>query len=297
MRLKPAIPEFSLSEAVRLSARNPDRDVDYTVTTFSAPVELDGTPHRASYFGIAICLEGSVSLVADLELYQLLPGSLIVMAPEVIRTWRIQSPDYKEETLFFTERFFLEAGLSPAVFKEFRFFQTEVPKVIQLSPAHRTLIEKLLLDIKRITAAKTQRKDAMVRSYISILLNQVADLYDQYCPAVFAELPAPIQMVSGFKKLLLEKHLQLRSVNGYADLLNVSSKHLSQTIKEHTGKTAGEWIHDVLILEAKVRLMQTSLSIAQIAEALNFSDPSLFGKYFRRYAGCSPGAYRKRLST
>ncbi|MNL39095.1 HTH-type transcriptional activator Btr [compost metagenome] len=132
-----------------------------------------------------------------------------------------------------------------------------------------------------------------MKCYIDILLNHIADLYDEYCLDNGADHAAPARMVSDFKKLLIEKHLELRSVNGYADLLNVSAKHLSQTVKDYTGKTAGEWIHRILILEAKVRLKQTSLTIAQIAGELNFNDPSLFGKYFRRYAGCSPAVYRK----
>ncbi|SMC97247.1 AraC family transcriptional regulator [Pedobacter africanus] len=290
---KSAIPAFSLSEAVKLANPDPVPGADYSVNSFSSAVELNGVPHRASYFGIALCLEGSAKLVADLEDYRLLPGSLIVMPPETIRTWKLVSADYKEETLFFTAAFFLETETALLAFKQFRFFQTEVPKVIRLGGEVRILIRNLLQDIKKATGGHTLRKDAIVRSYIHILLNQVADLYDEYCPDDKTELTAAAKIVSDFKKLLIEKQLQLRSVNGYADILNVSAKHLSQTLKDQTGKTAGDWIHEALILEAKVRLKQTALTVAQIAEALNFSDPSLFGKYFRRYAGCSPAFYRK----
>lgn len=293
MQTKSTIPEFSLPEAVKLAAPNHAPGIDYSVTSFSSTVKLEESPSRAAYFGIALCTKGTVELIADLEQYQLVPGVLIVMGPEVIRTWKGQSADYEEEALFFTERFFLETATDILDFKSLRFFQAEASKVISLREADSNLVKKVLSDIKTIIEMQTQRKDAIVRSYINILLNQVADLYDEYYPDGAGELATPAKMVSRFKKLLIEKHLHLRSVNGYADLLNVSAKHLSETVKEYTGKTASDWIHNILILEAKVRLKQTSLTIAQIANELNFNDASLFGKYFKRYAGCSPAVYRK----
>ncbi|MDR6782349.1 AraC family transcriptional activator of pobA [Pedobacter africanus] len=294
--LKPAIAELSLPEAVKLAAPDPGHGIDYSVTSFSSVAELDDIPRRASYFGIAVCLKGSVKLIADLEHYQLLPGSLIVMSPEVIRTWKGFSVDYMEETLLFTEAFFLSGGTGFSAFKQFRFFQAKAPKVIQLRGPDCNLIADLLQDIKNTIEGQTQRKHVIIRGYIHILLNRIADIYDEYCPDEETEVARPVKMVSRFKMLLMERHFELRSVNAYADLLNVSAKHLSQTVKEYTGKTAGNWIHEVLVLEAKVRLKQTSLTIAQIAAELNFSDPSLFGKYFKRYAGCTPAIYRKKAA-
>ena len=256
-------------------------------------MQLSAFPHRAAYFGLAICTKGSATLLADLEAYTLLPGSLIVMEPEVIRSWNGQSTDYAEEILFFTESFFWESSTHFHSFKGFGFFQKKRPKVISLDSGDRHSIYQLMQTIKKTRLSASNRKDEMARSYINILLHQVADLYDKHEPVQLGVLRSQTEMVNTFKQLLIERHLQLRSVNGYADLMNVTAKHLSETIKANTGKTASEWIHDILILEAKVRLKQTTLSVASIAEALNFSDASLFGKYFKRYAGCTPAAYRK----
>ncbi|NJO25503.1 MAG: AraC family transcriptional regulator [Bacteroidia bacterium] len=47
------------------------------------------------------------------------------------------------------------------------------------------------------------------------------------------------------------------------------------------------------MLEAKLLLDNPALSIAEIADELNFSDQSFFGKYFKRLAGMSPKEYRQ----
>lgn len=285
--MKASIPAYSLSEIVKPVLENQSKKLEYFVASFVSPMQLSVFPHRASYYGIAVCTKGSAQLFADLEIYTLLPNSLIVMGPETIRSWKEQSVDYAEEILFFTESFFLKN------MDYFAFFRNNVAKVTMLDKDSVYIFNKLFNAIKEISESSSLRKDAIARNYIDIVLNHVADLYDKHYAIGSAMVNSQNKMVSDFKKLLIEKHLEIRTVNGYADLLNVTAKHLSETIKEVTGRTASEWIHNILILEAKVRLKQSTASIARIAEELNFSDASLFGKYFRRYTGYSPAAYRK----
>ncbi len=95
----------------------------------------------------------------------------------------------------------------------------------------------------------------------------------------------------------LEKNFKTeRSVNFYADSLFVTPKHLSAVLKEVSGRTAGEWIDRRVILEAKLMLRTTGMNIQEISTALNFSNQSFFGKYFKHLTGISPRDYRTRLS-
>jgi AraC-like DNA-binding protein len=74
--------------------------------------------------------------------------------------------------------------------------------------------------------------------------------------------------------------------------LYVTPKHLTETVKEMTGKTAGEWIDDAIILEAKVLLRNSGTGIAQVANLLNFPDQSSFGKFFKKHTGYAPTEFR-----
>ena len=84
-----------------------------------------------------------------------------------------------------------------------------------------------------------------------------------------------------------------RSVKFYADQLCLTPKHLSGVVKEVSGKTVGEWIDELVILEAKALLNSSSMNIQEIADRLNFANQSFFGKYFKHYTGMSPKEYRK----
>jgi AraC-like DNA-binding protein len=82
----------------------------------------------------------------------------------------------------------------------------------------------------------------------------------------------------------------------YASQLHLTPKSLSAAIKKQTGKSAGKWIDDTVTLEAKVLLQNKSLTVSQVSSLLNFSDQSVFGKFFRANAGLSPVAYRKKFA-
>lgn len=83
-----------------------------------------------------------------------------------------------------------------------------------------------------------------------------------------------------------------RFLDFYAGQLGVTAKHLSRTVKQQTGFSAASWIERFLILEAKVLLKSTNLTVQQISDNLNFPTQSFFGKYFKKNVGLSPKAYR-----
>lgn len=102
------------------------------------------------------------------------------------------------------------------------------------------------------------------------------------------------QLVDGFLKLVQMHCRQERQLDFYAQELCISSKYLAATVKTVTGKTAGDWIEDYVMLEAKAMLTNTDMTISQISDHLHFPDTSTFGKYFRRHTGLSPKEFKKQ---
>ena len=100
-------------------------------------------------------------------------------------------------------------------------------------------------------------------------------------------------LMRNFLKQLQTHHKQERKLEFYADKLCLTPKHLSNVVKGLTGKSAGAWIDDYVILEAKALLKSTTLTILQVSEALNFANQSFFGKYFKQHTGVSPTQYRR----
>lgn len=99
--------------------------------------------------------------------------------------------------------------------------------------------------------------------------------------------------VHDFLKLVHLYYTKERSVNFYASKLFISPKYLSLLVKEATGKSAARWIDHFVITEAKNLLRYSGKNIQQVAYALNFSNQSSFGKYFKHLTGQSPTEFQK----
>jgi transcriptional regulator, araC family len=95
-----------------------------------------------------------------------------------------------------------------------------------------------------------------------------------------------------FINLVQQNFKKERFLEFYANKLEITPKHLSRTMKALTGFTAVEWIERFVVLEAKVLLKSTNLTIQQIADELNFPSQSFFGKYFKKNMGMSPKEFR-----
>lgn len=119
-----------------------------------------------------------------------------------------------------------------------------------------------------------------------------SSLYKCYEPFKNDMITNKGRMVDRFLLLVQENYKKERFLDFYASQLEITSKHLSRTIKSQTGFTAVEWIERFVILEAKVLLKSTNLNIQQIADELNFPSQSFFGKYFKKYTGLSPKEFR-----
>lgn len=104
------------------------------------------------------------------------------------------------------------------------------------------------------------------------------------------------EIYSAFIDSLGENFKTARDIGYYADKLCISAKHLSQVVKDVSGKTALEIIEDYVLTECKALLLSTTMTIQEISDELNFPSQSVFGKYFKRLTGLSPKAYRKTQS-
>ena len=103
------------------------------------------------------------------------------------------------------------------------------------------------------------------------------------------------------KETITMKFLQLVSINFmkekelkfYADKLLISSKYLSNTVREITNQPPSKFITEALLNNAKLLLLNSDNSIKEISNELDFSDQYAFGKFFKKHTGLSPSNFKK----
>ncbi len=99
-----------------------------------------------------------------------------------------------------------------------------------------------------------------------------------------------------FKKELEINFKKIHTVKEYANMLNISSKTLTNHTTEIAHKTPLDLINDRIMLEAKRLLSHSHLNINEIGFQLGFEDPSYFVKFFKRQTKKSPSDFRKAIS-
>lgn len=85
----------------------------------------------------------------------------------------------------------------------------------------------------------------------------------------------------------------LPTVQYVAEALNISTKYLSNLLKQLTGLTTQQHIHEKLIVKAKERLSTTELSVSEIAYELGFEHSQSFSKLFKAKTKQSPLEFRQ----
>ncbi len=88
-----------------------------------------------------------------------------------------------------------------------------------------------------------------------------------------------------------------RRLADYAARLGMTADRLNEHCKRATGVTAAHLLRQRVLTEAKRQLLFTDLSASEIAYELGFADPTHLSRFFRRYTGLTPSAFRSGRST
>lgn len=97
------------------------------------------------------------------------------------------------------------------------------------------------------------------------------------------------------KEFLERNYHKKISLSDAADLVCLSPKYLSRIFKEQTGSGFSEYRLRIKVDKAREILASSGKSISRIAFDLGYLNVESFIRVFKRYAGCTPAEYRRRI--
>jgi AraC family transcriptional regulator, transcriptional activator of pobA len=287
------IPTYSLQNVASLESLQ--QNVFFTDSRLgNLQTPLD-KPYRSDYYGIGICIDGNATLVADLEKYNIQQNSIIAMSPQVVKQWIKMTDEYKTLTVFFKPELFVPIVKQLGYLEQFVFFQSNERHVINSENDNAIEILNYIHSIKNMLESKKAYYTEIVAHQICIVLYQLQSIFQAKNFTKLLTQTRSQQITVEFKKLVTQYFKSEHNVKFYAEKLFITTKHLSEIVKQETNKTAGEWIDDTIILEAKILLSNLTLTINEISFQLNFTDQSSFGKFFKNLTGLSPKEYRNAI--
>lgn len=101
------------------------------------------------------------------------------------------------------------------------------------------------------------------------------------------------ELFNRFMMLMERDYKTSRDVGYYAEKMNISPKYLTNIVKIVTAHTPKTIIDQYTILQLKMQLKRTNLSIKELAWEYHFTDVSFFCRYFKKHTGLTPQQIRE----
>jgi len=226
-------------------------------------------------------------------------GSMIFTKPRQIIEFK--NLEFEEDGfLIFIHEDFLNGHPLHSEIQKYGYFDYEANEALHLSPREEELIWDLY---HKIDAEYNNNQDEYSRDIMLTHIDSLLKYAQRFYRRQFinrTELSG--KTVSKFNHALAVyfetnsiANKGLPTVNYIADQLNLSSRYLSDLLKQETGKTAMELIHIYLMSEAKNLLKTADQSVSEIAYTLGFENLPYFSRLFKKEVGISPNQYKKQL--
>ncbi|MFD2919839.1 helix-turn-helix domain-containing protein [Terrimonas rubra] len=263
-------------------------------------IESDGAAtriySRKDFYKICLTTGKSIIHYADRSFEQ--EGTVLFFGnPYIPYSWETISTHYVGYTVLFSEDFLKTSDRSESL-QQSPLFKIGGTPVLKISEQQRLFLNTIFQKMIDEQQSSYTYKDDLIRNYIHLIIHEALKLqpsedFDQHqnaasrLTAVFLELLERQFPIEG-----VDRPLQLKTAQDYANNLHVHVNYLNRAVKETTGKPTTTLISERIISEAKALLQHTDWNIADIAYALGFEYPTYFNNYFKRQTGTNPKAFR-----
>lgn len=252
-------------------------------------------PHSHSYYQIIWFFNDGGTHTIDFETYDVKKNTVLFISKDHIHAFD-EDLNIEGYLIHFNESFFMHNDLD--IFLKYNVFNShKSPCYFMDDEGVETTHSYLNLIRKELSNRSAFGYEDVIRFSLKSLLIHLERLHRKGEENQYLGFNShyELQLVN-FKDLIEDHYRSNLTVSDYAERLNITSRTLTTITKKLVGKPPSELISERVILEAKRLLRFTSLQIGEIAFKIGFEDASYFVKYFKRFVGLSPKAFRENTS-
>ena len=270
-------------------------DVDYIENYFAIFYSLGNDPqkkdpHKMEGLMFIACVGGSLEVMLDLRKYMLQKNDLLIVLPGQVIQVLAKSPDFDGRFIFMSNEFLTIFSLRRRNFSTFFVIRVK-PQICLLAQDMAMFVDYLAFIRSRMRLSEPSYRLDIIQNLVGSMFFEFMSM-EKYMDVKAVKMSRKDEICSEFINLLIKHYKESRSVAFYADKLFITPKYLSATLRSVTGKKAGQLIDDYVLLQAKMMLKSTNMTVQQISEELSFANQSFFARYFKHLTGISPTQYR-----
>lgn len=256
-------------------------------------VDLSQVAIRTSFFTIAVCTKGFAHFVLNGKECHVKEGDLFITFGRQTIDHFVRSEDFQGSALFQSQEFVQESLMT------MRYLWPYLMRhpVMSLNEQERTIVREGYTLLKnRLASEEEVLRQELIQAILQVFYLDVCRMMEKRAPREEHYNSRTYNLFYHFMQLLASNYMIEREVAWYAQTLSLTPKYLSEVVKTVSGRTVGQWISIMVVMEIKSLLRNTDMSVKQIAQQLNFTTQSFMGRYFKNLTGLSPLDYRKRFS-
>ncbi|RCR66962.1 helix-turn-helix domain-containing protein [Larkinella punicea] len=294
---KPLIRVSSISQAHKMRELPPPLHPLISIVETS---ELKSTPNISAVldFYMISVKRNCDTLAYGQQKYDFDGGVMSFVAPNQIISGQEHEPDNKPTgwILLVHPDFFWGTPLAKKI-KKYDYFGYAVNEALFLSEKEESIIHAIGENIKLECNSNIDKfSHDIIISHLETFLNYAERFYQRQ---FLTRRITNHQLLDRLEKLLNDyfnsddlAQKGLPTVQYISDNLNISSKYLGSMLKQLTGLTTQQHIHEKLIDKAKEKLSLTDQSVSDIAYELGFEHLQSFSKLFKAKTKRSPLEFR-----
>ena len=251
-----------------------------------------GHPLKLSYLTIFIGLEGKAVTKVNFEKHLLKSSDLLVLSEDSFAVFSTISTDCR--LIYIQIKKEMAAEIAYKLPNRLFPFLWRNP-LCRPMEEERKLLYAWLAQTRCILQDDVLYKRPIIINHLQNLFLYIAGRAQPMLADSFIERPysRKEKLCWRFWELICKNCCLHREVAFYANELCITPFYLSQITKGFMNDTPKGLIERQVILEMKMLLETTDMSVKEIAEYLNFEDGSYMCRFFKRHTGISLTEYRR----
>jgi AraC-like DNA-binding protein len=252
--------------------------------------------HSHPEYELVYIQEGFGKRIIGNRIAEFKKGELVLIGPHVPHVWMSDKSFYipdsakrsKAIVVYFNPKIFSESFYEMEEAKQLNKLFTQSKFGIEI---RRTIKKQTIIKLKKIITAQGMKKIILLLD----MLNEISVKSEFNCinqQIVEKQLKVSDRLTDLFSYVNTnyKKHISLEEA---AKITNLTPESFCRFFKQKTGKKFIEYLQETRVSHASQALLNTDLTIAEVAYKTGFSTVSNFNKLFKKITRQCPTQYRK----
>ena len=238
----------------------------------------------------AFMVKGKARATVNITQYDFRENDLIYLAPNSFFLVHEFSEDAQLSYIIFSSSFLEKNAYS---LRRPRLVTTEACQIVNVTAEQA----KIIVNFSQLIEDAVNCSPSMLNSERMVhIYNLVHLMFQDYFVAnsdsTLKLIDRKTDIYHDYSEKVMKHYHEWHHVSDYADALHITVPHLCSTIKQASQRTAGDWIAEAILTDAKAQLKLSVTPIKEIAISLGFENVAFFNRFFKTHVGITPKNYR-----